>query len=405
MNRRSFVSGIVAGAAVPFFSAGCKTGGEASAAKIRSSKFKKFEIPGLEPKPDFWRVRTDEIMELCSNAKRCSRKEIICHTPLGYPVYALFYGDEFNDAPPQTNWSAGSSSTTYKNYMGNPPPKKQTFLLLTGVHGSEPECVAGAMNIIKTLETGKDFRGKEHPELTELISRYRFIVVPCLNMDGRSISPDHLRGVKWTTFRAASQGVWKDGSRIGWRGSKSWFPLPLDRVSFPGGYPNSEGYNIMHDACPGDIRTEEARAILKLVSRWRVDAVLNGHSYESAPSIVRHSSVDLPSNQVRNSEIAARINKKIFEAGLRKPLIPIMNEGSSRINLNTMLAMASGALTLTLECSVSYDRADRPEIKPPRRLFTFEELMEPLFISVSEFLKDGLEKPFLIRGTDKVYSD
>ena len=106
-----------------------------------------------------------------------------------------------------------------------------------------------------------------------------------------------------------------------------------------------------------------------------------------------------------DSAARCTVNKKIFEAGLRKPLIPIMNEGSSRINLNTMLAMASGALTLTLECSVSYDRADRPEIKPPRRLYTFEELMEPLFISVSEFLKDGLEKPFLIRGTDKVYSD
>ena len=70
-----------------------------------------------------------------------------------------------------------------------------------------------------------------------------------------------------------------------------------------------------------------------------------------------------------------------------------------------MLAMASGALALTLECSVSYDRADRPELPPPRRLYSFEELMEPLFISVREFLKDGLDRPFLVRGTENVYND
>jgi hypothetical protein len=289
--------------------------------------------------------------------------------------------------------------------MGNPPPSKQTFLLLTGVHGAEPECVAGAINLIQALETGRDFRGKEHLELLELISKYRFIIVPCLNMDGRAISPDHLRGVEWTTFRKVSQGVWKDGSRIGWRGSKSWFPLPLDKVSYPGGYPNADGYNIMHDACPGDIRTEEARAILKLASRWRVDAVLNGHSYESAPSIIRHSSIDVPANEARNGAIAARINAAINKSGLRERKISLMSEGTPRINLNTMLALASGALTLTLECSVSYDKARRSDLPAPTKMYTFDELMEPLFISLREYLKDGLERPFLIRGTDKVYND
>jgi hypothetical protein len=31
--------------------------------------------------------------------------------------------------------------------------------------------------------------------------------------------------------------------------------------------------------------------------------------------------------------------------------------------------------------------------------------MEPLFISVREYLKDGLEKPFLVRGSEKVLAD
>ena len=263
MNRREFMAGMAALAAASSHGRGstcCARSGKpaADAPAIQPTRFKPIEIPGLAPRPDFWKVRPQEIMDLCARATKCSRKEVIAHTPLGYPVYALFYGD-FNDAPPQTNWSAGSSSTTWKNYMGNPPPAKQTFLFVAGIHGAEPECVAGAMNLIQLLETGADFRGRANPALLDLISKYRFIVVPCANMDGRAISPDHLHGLGWHDFRAASQGTWKDGSLIGWRGSKSWFPLPLDKVGYPGGYPNADGFNIMHDAAPGHIRTAEGR--------------------------------------------------------------------------------------------------------------------------------------------------
>ena len=39
------------------------------------------------------------------------------------------------------------------------------------------------------------------------------------------------------------------------------------------------------------------------------------------------------------------------------------------------------------------------------RTFTFDELMEPVFVSLREYLADGLERPFLVRGDDRVYSD
>ena len=31
--------------------------------------------------------------------------------------------------------------------------------------------------------------------------------------------------------------------------------------------------------------------------------------------------------------------------------------------------------------------------------------MEPLFIAVREYLADGLDHPFLVRGTDRVFGD
>lgn len=395
INRRNFLFG--SAAATSF--AGCAT-----AKGIRPPKFRPVELPGLEPKPDFWKVRASEVMEICERAAKCSRKEIICRTPLGYPVYALFYGD-FSEPPPQTNWSAGSSSRTYRSYFGDRTDGKQTFLFLAGVHGAEQECVAGALNLIQLLETGTDFRGKANPELVDLISKYRLIVCPCVNMDGRSISPDHLRGLDFAQFRAVSQGTWKNGELIGWRGSKCWFPLPLDQVAYPGGYPNADGFNIMHDACPGHIRTAEARALLQLAERWRVDALLNGHSYEYAPSVLLPDMGNAPVNVDRLLDIRLRANRALHRAGLqlREPTRGEPRPGS--INLNTMFAYASGALALTLECSVSFDRPLRPPSAQPTKQYSFEELMDPVFIVLREYLKDGLERPFLARGDERVKGD
>ena len=401
-NRRGFILASAAAAA-----AGCASGRDAAAPGISPTRFPPMKVEGLEPRPDFWRVRPAEIIELCESAKKCSRKEVICHTPLGYPVYALFYGD-FSEPPPQTNWSAGQGSTTYRNYTGRPAGGKQTFLFLAGVHGAEPETVAGAVNLIQSLETGADFRGRRHDELLALIAQYRFIVVPCVNMDGRAISPDHLRGVDWNTFRHVSQGTWKDGSRIGWRGSKAWFPLPLDRVSYPGGYPNADGYNIMHDAAPGDIRTAEARALLKLAARWRVDALLNGHSFEHRPTVLAPTAIDYPEKLARGRARRYRCNQALHASGIApQPPPPPEKDAPSKpgINLNNVLSLASGAVALTLECSVSYDRPDKPPRVKPTRKYTFDELIEPVFVVLREYLSDGLERPFLVRGGEKILED
>ena len=394
MKRREFLA---AAAGLPMLAGAAPT-----ESQIKAPRFEPYRNDKLEPRADFWKVRPQEIIERCRTVQK-GRAEIIAHTPLGYPIYAVFYGD-FNEPPPQTNWSAGSSSTTWRNFTGDRKDGKQTFLFVAGVHGAEAETVAGAMNVIQLLETGRDYRGKEDPALVDLVSKYRFIIVPCGNMDGRSISPDHLRGLDFHDFRVASQGVWKDQSLVGWRGSKAWFPLPLDRVAYPGGYPNADGYNIMHDAAPGDIRTAEARALLKLAARWRVDAVLNGHSYEYAPSILPPSSLDLAEKAERGLDIRLRVNQAIYKAGLT-PRVPTRGEARPSHNLNTMFSLSSGALALTLESSVSFDRPIKPPKVQPTRSYTFEELMEPTFIALREYLADGLERPFLNRGDDKVKPD
>ena len=161
----------------------------------------------------------------------------------------------------------------------------------------------------------------------------------------------------------------------------------------------------MHDAAPGHIRTAEGRALLQLAERWRVDAILNGHSYEYAPTILTPGAIDVPEKVARANAISDRVNAAIYREGLN-PNKPKENRTPrGTINLNTVLALASGAIALTLECSVSFDRPIKPPRVKPTRTYTFDELMEPVFVALREYLADGLERPFVVRGDDKVFPD
>lgn len=370
-----------------FYCGGILAGASAADAK---PPFRPIEIKGLEPRPAFWKVRPAEIQELCQKATR-GRSEIIARTPGGFPVYAVFYG-QFTEGVPQSNWSAGSSSSTWRSYYQR-EGKEQTVLFCAGIHGAEAESVAAAINLIQMLETGKDFRGKSDPQLLDLARHYRLIIIPCLNLDGRARSPDHLRKTSYEDFRRASQGTWADGSLIGWRGSKEYFPLPLAKVSYPGGYPNDEGFNIMHDASPGHIRTAEARGFLQLVERWNVDLVLNAHSCEYSPSLLDPGAINYPSYLERGRRCVQLVNEALCAAKLRDNVPTAPPKAANTFNLNTMAMLASGALALTLECCVS---ADYPPQKPCN--YTFEEMMEPNFIMLKVLLADGLKNPFADRA-------
>ncbi len=50
-------------------------------------------------------------------------------------------------------------------------------------------------------------------------------------------------------------------------------------------------------------------------------------------------------------------------------------------------------------------RSRQPPRVKPTRTYTFDELMEPVFVTLGEYLADGLEKPFLVRGGEKVLDD
>lgn len=344
-------------------------------------RFPRFTVAGAEPRPAWWQVRPSEIIDACASVRR-GRSEIIAETPGGLPVYAVFYGD-FADPPMRTNWSAGSASRKEGVY-GAKADSRPTLIWCAGIHGAEAEAVAASVNLISLFETGKDLRGMARPKLMELLDEYRVIVLPCVNMDGRAISPDHLRQASYEEFRKASQGVWEDGSLVDWLGSKEHFPLPLDQVAFPGGYPNADGFNIMHDACPGHVRTAEARAVLRLAERYAADVVVNAHSCEGEPVMLSPSNINYPRHIERGLRACDSVNDALLAAGLRRSPVSRAKVATG-VNLNTLLMLASGAFALTLECTVSHG-------------LTFDQLMEVNFVTLEALLESGRTDPLMDRN-------
>jgi hypothetical protein len=335
---------------------------------------------GEAARPSWWRCRPEEVAEICLGVKK-GRYEVIGQTAAGFPLFAVFYGEFTDGAPRQSSWAASSSSDAYECYYGQ--PQQQTIVWATGFHGAEPEGVVATLNMIQMLETGKDLRGRSYPKLLELLPQFRIIFLPCVNMDGRAISADHLQGTDKTSFRKACQGEWPDGRPIEWRESKRYFPLPLDSVKHPGGYPNADGFNIMHDATPGHIRTPEARAMLQLVERYAADFFFNGHSCECEPFMIMPSEINYQQHVERGLELADAINARLVAAGLRKGMPK--KAPSRTLNFNNLVPLVSGGMAMANELNSWADN--------------FDDMIEPNFICMEVILESALEKPLADRST------
>ncbi len=360
-----------------------RTPEEATMASLRDAyqnlRFPQSEYGGQAPRPSWWRCRPEEIADVCLGVKK-GRCEVIGQTAAGFPLFAVFYG-EFNDGGPrQSTWAASSSSDAYECYYGQ--PEKQTIVWATGFHGAEPEGVVASLNMIQLLETGKDLRGRTYPQLLELLPQFRIIFLPCVNMDGRAISPDHLQGTDKVTFRKACQGEWPDGQPIEWRESKRYFPLPLDRVKHPGGYPNAEGFNIMHDATPGNIRTPEARAMLALIERYGADFFFNGHSCEGKPFMIMPSEINYQTHVERGIALADAVNARLVEAGLRSGMPK--KAATRTINFNNLVSLTSGGLALSIELNSWAE--------------SFDDMIEPNFIALEVILESARKEPLADRA-------
>jgi hypothetical protein len=229
--------------------------------------------------PVFWRTSLDEVSDFLDKNVRKGKVEIIGKSAGGRPIRAVFYG----------NAREGKGTTTFSGSLGYRDVRayrgadhgKTVFVGMSAVHGGEFEGIVGTVNLISILETGKDLRGKEWPDIVAAAAAIdRLIVIPIMNPDGRDRVPLRMEkyvGTSNMIHEFFNTGGKPDLSLIGWPDVKEFIPLDFKTTSFPGGYPNDAGVNLMHDDFFGS-RQPETNALFDLVAKEKPDLILNMHT-------------------------------------------------------------------------------------------------------------------------------
>ncbi len=305
--------------------------------------------------PDFWRSTVEDVNEFVRASVNRGRVEQIGLSSEGHPLWYVTYGPEARRAKATANFSAASGARTMEPFLGpasdDEPP---ILMLLCGQHGGEMEGIVGALNLLQIFETGKDFRGKAWSYLHALPDKARVIVVPCQNPDGRArVVPKSLVGASYDQFRYWCQGAWKNGELIGYPECKWHQPLLLDDVAFLGGYPNGQGYNIVHDASPLGSVTTEASAVLHKMAQERPDVVVHVHSCEHGPFFIVPTSL----TPKRHQEVQIQMQRDAFErwdaADVRPHNVSTdwegLQERPATYNYANASYDVSGALSITFE--------------------------------------------------------
>jgi hypothetical protein len=244
----------------------------------------KFQIPPDYLKeapsiPSYWLSTYDEVTTFLLKNVHKGKVEVIGTSAGGRPIRAVFYG-----TPRQ-----GKGTTTFSGSLGfgdvrafrGPDHDKTVYMGMAAVHGGEFEGIVGMVNLISVIETGKDLRGREWPEITEVVSKLdRLILIPIVNVDGRVRIPLRMELFRDTDFTVAeflNTGGNAEGKITGWPQIKEFIPMDFSKPGFPGGYPNDAGVNIQHDDFFGN-RQPETQALFDLTGREKPDLILNMHT-------------------------------------------------------------------------------------------------------------------------------
>ncbi len=329
--------------------------------------------------PDYFQVELPEIFACIEQVKKGTVTQIAT-SPGGHPVHAVAYGEK-TPQEPTTNLSGYSGGGAEGSYVNE--DRKQVIMLIGGCHGAESEGTAACVNMIYHIEQGQDLRGVTDDEFNQLLEHYRLIIIPCLNPDGRARSPKTLDGIEGEDYTRVCQGIWKDGSSIGYPNCKNYQPLNPADVQHLGGYPNDDGYNIMHDATPGDIKTDECRGLLKLVNDERADLCVHLHGHGGLADILPPNAGTFDLHRKRILAYRRRMMEELQAAGVPTKDYPTPDPAETWLcphNLATMTCLTSGALS--------------PVFEQPTNDQDFDIRIKTLFELTKMFMRHGLEEQF-----------
>jgi hypothetical protein len=312
--------------------------------------------------PDFWVSTVDGVTSFLQENVHKGEVAVIGKSAGGRPIRAVFYG-RARAGKGTTTFSGAVGAGSMRAYFG-PDFDKKVYVVMASVHGGELEGIVGLVNLLSVLETGKDLRGRAWPEIVAAAGQIdRLIVIPIMNMDGRARVPlrmEAFHGTDGTINQYMNTGGWPDGKLIGWPECKVFIPLDFSRTQFPGGYPNDNGVNIMHDDFLGT-RQPETQALFDLAARERPDLILNLHTGASSPYYytrmlrpVTEDALTPAFNGLYRAVHTGLAKATANEAGLQRTSDPSMEADPAHapkgvFNLDTALDFHCGALSVVVE--------------------------------------------------------
>ncbi len=346
--------------------------------------------PNATDLPDFYKGKLSDIDNELQNVKRGEVKAIAV-SPGGLPVYAVFYGEK-EDFQSQANYNSALGARNPGFYAKKTKDTKPVIYFLGPVHGQEAEGIVGLVNLIHLMETGRDHRGREWPNLKRKLDQSRVIIVPCGNPDGRRRVPyDSFVGLPVNIMTKYGQGTRKDGSLWGWPGTKSVHPMKGD-VSILGAYFNDDGINMMHDDFFSPM-SEETKAIMDIARREAPDMTVSLHSHGNPPRILP-AAYEAWFMKERIDELMKKLNVRYEKEGLPHPPFDWLgNPGvedkqfppRTSFNLISALHHVSGTMAFTFECphGTTSERSPEPIVSHDEildiQLILYEEMINYLF--------------------------
>ena len=269
--------------------------------------------------PAWWKGSTQDVLDTIKLVKK-GEVELLCETPGKRPVYMVRYGKK-NELKRTANYSSAMGAGNFKAFADKTGDDYiPTVAIIGAEHGGEFEGTVALNNLIKNIETGTDYAGRENPELMEALKGINLLLIPCVNMDGRARIPLRtIVGQDMEGFRYYCHGTWKDGTISMHPQCKEIHPIK-EACDYLGGYYNDDGVNIVHDNFFFPM-AEETKAILRIANDYVPDISLHLHGgsncrqtffqFDYMPKSVRDKINEL-SDLVKAASVEAGIGEHYF---------------------------------------------------------------------------------------------
>ncbi len=301
--------------------------------------------------PEFW---IGDVADLDARWEKLARAEVktIATSPGGRPLHLVAFGQP-EEVRHRANFNSAVGGRDPSAYMDKQARKKPVVLFVGPVHGHEVEGLTGLVNLIHVMETGRDLRGRGHPQLRKLGQECRLLIVPCGNPDGTArFEPRACHGMPMDTFQFWGMGTWSDDTIAVWPASKRRHPRVGREIGWLGCYFNDEGINPMHDEFFAPMGPE-APALLRVAMEEGPDLAVSLHSHGSKPVLLRPAYVPVEiQEEVR--QLAGRFNALMDKRGLPYGGLfepkPESGNPPAPFNLTSAVYHVCGAAAFTFEC-------------------------------------------------------